>query len=198
MGKARVAILTGAALLMASLPAAANNPDAEVKPSSSNQTATALIEIPAGSAIKYEIDPVSGRLVVDRFLSMPVAYPANYGFIPNAMAGDGDPLDVLVYTRTPLLPGVTIEIRPIGVLKMTDGGLQDDKLIAVPTDRVDPTYANIRNISDLPSAQTDALRAFFRVYKDLPEQNSAVVVGDLMDAEVALASLRSATANPTN
>lgn len=198
MGKARVAILTGAALLMASLPAAANNPDAEVKPSSSNQTATALIEIPAGSAIKYEIDPVSGRLVVDRFLSMPIAYPANYGFIPNAMAGDGDPLDVLVYTRTPLLPGVTIEIRPIGVLKMTDGGLQDDKLIAVPTDRVDPTYANIRNISDLPSAQTDALRAFFRVYKDLPEQNSAVVVGDLMDAEVALVSLRSATANPPN
>jgi len=131
------------------------------------------VEIPAGSFTKYEINE-EGLVYVDRFQSMPVAYPANYGSLPRTLAGDGDPLDALVLTREPLHPGTLIRFRPIGYLKMLDGGAHDEKVIGVPTDKVDPTYANIRDLDDLPAIERQRIEAFFRVYKELPAGRNPV------------------------
>jgi inorganic pyrophosphatase len=143
------------------------------------------IEIPAGSFTKYEIDAKTGHIVVDRFQSMPVAYPANYGSITSSLGGDGDPLDALVYTREPIVPGAIVRVRAIGVLKMIDGGDVDNKIVAVPTTKIDPTYDNIKEISDLPKLEQDRLQAFFRVYKQLPDARKVVEVGGFENAEVA-------------
>src|SRR3546814_4034297 len=97
-----------------------------------------LVEISAGSAIKCETR-ADGLVFVDRFVSMPVAYPGNYGSLPGTLAGDDDPLDALVLTRAPLHPGVLLRFRPIGVLRMRDGGEADEKIIGVPVDDIDPT-----------------------------------------------------------
>ena len=142
------------------------------------------VEIPAGSSIKYEINE-QGLLFVDRFQSMPVAYPANYGSMPRTLAGDGDPLDALVLTRQPLHPGVLVGFRPIGVLRMVDKGEQDQKVIGVPTDRIDPTYAGIRDLADLPKAEIDRIEAFFRVYKQLPAGSKTVELHGWGDATEA-------------
>lgn len=142
------------------------------------------VEIPAGSSIKYEISE-SGLVFVDRFQSMPVAYPANYGSMPRTLAGDGDPLDALVLTREPLHPGVLIKFRPIGVLRMTDDGEGDEKIIGVPTDKIDPTYAGIRDLGDLPLIERQRIEAFFRVYKDLPSGRNPVRLDGFGDAKEA-------------
>ncbi|WFM69816.1 inorganic diphosphatase [Halomonas sp. CKK8] len=126
-------------------------------------------EIPAGGFTKYEINADQGQLIVDRYVSMPVRYPANYGSITSSAGGDGDPLDALVITRDPIYPGAVIKVKPIGVLRMVDDGEADDKIIAVPADDVDPTYADIDGMEDLPSMEVERLNAFFRVYKDLPD-----------------------------
>ncbi len=123
------------------------------------------IEISAGSFTKYEIDEATGDVWVDRFLSIPAVYPANYGFVPGSLAGDGDPLDALVLTRAPIAPGAKIRTRVVGLLRMTDGGKPDAKLIAVPLSAVDPTYDGIQDLGDLPAAELDRIRAFFQVYK---------------------------------
>ncbi|NKW09033.1 inorganic diphosphatase [Ochrobactrum tritici] len=143
------------------------------------------IEIPQGSFTKYEIDDKTGHIVVDRYQSMPVIYPANYGSITSTLAGDGDPLDALIYTREPIVPGAIIKVRPIGVLKMIDGGDQDDKIVAVPTTDIDPTYDNIKEITDLPKIEQQRLEAFFRVYKQLPEGRKVVELGGFDNAEAA-------------
>ena len=164
---------------------AANPPAHDRQPDSAPAEAMLLVEIPAGSATKYESDS-EGRIFVDRFLSMPVAYPANYGSMPGTLAGDGDPLDALVLTRTPLHPGVRIRFRPIGVLRMADRGDADEKIIGVPADDVDPTYAGIRSIDDLPAMERERLEAFFRVYKDLPAGGNRVELrgwGGVEDAQ---------------
>jgi inorganic pyrophosphatase len=165
--RARLVIAWGlvACMLGASLAVAA---DSLRQPKQAPAEIDALIEIPAGTSAKYELDPASGRLRLDRFQSMPVVYPVNYGFVPASLAGDDDPLDVVVYTREPVYPGVLIRVRPIGVLQMTDGGERDDKIVAVPTDAVDPTYAALRDIGDLPPIERDRLVAFFLTYKQLP------------------------------
>lgn len=144
------------------------------------------VEIPAGSSIKYEINE-QGLLFVDRFQSMPVAYPANYGSMPRTLAGDGDPLDALVLTRQPLHPGVLVGFRPIGVLRMVDKGEQDQKVIGVPTDRIDPTYAGIRDLADLPAIERQRIEAFFRIYKELPEGRNPVQLNGWGDAAEARA-----------
>jgi len=145
------------------------------------------VEIPAGSFTKYEIGGRDGLVYVDRFVSMPVAYPANYGSMPRTLAGDGDPLDALVLTRAPLHPGVLVRFRPVGVLRMLDDGEHDDKIIGVPTDQVDPTYAGIRDLSDLPPIERERIEAFFRVYKDLPAGRNKVVLDGFGDAAEARA-----------
>src|SRR5690606_36927997 len=106
--------------------------------------------------------------------SMPVVYPANYGSIPSSLGGDGDPLDALVFTREPIVPGALIKVRAIGVLHMIDGGEEDDKIIAVPASDIDPTYDEIRSIDDLPAIERERVEAFFRVYKQLPEGRKVV------------------------
>lgn len=152
----------------------------------SSQEFDAVIEIPADSAIKYERDEATGTLFVDRFLSMPVAYPANYGSILQSRSADGDPLDVLVYTRAPILPGAHIRVRAIGILRMTDGGDVDDKIIAVPVASVDPTYEPVREIDDLPVAERRRLEMFFRTYKQLPDGGSIVEVGAFQGVDSAV------------
>ncbi len=142
------------------------------------------VEIPAGSFTKYEIGE-DGLLHVDRFLAMPMAYPANYGSMPRTLAGDGDPLDALVLTRAPLHPGAVIRFRPVGVLRMVDGGEADEKIIGVPVDKVDASYAGIRDLADLPKAELDRIEAFFRVYKQLPAGSKTVELHGWGDAAEA-------------
>ncbi|MGM0982483.1 MAG: inorganic diphosphatase [Pseudomonadota bacterium] len=146
-------------------------------------------EIPAGGFTKYEINADQGQLIVDRYVSMPVRYPANYGSITSSAGGDGDPLDALVITRDAIYPGAVIKVKPIGVLRMIDDGEADDKIIAVPADDVDPTYADIDGMDDLPSMEVERLNAFFRVYKDLPDGGDIELngFGDASEARKILA-----------
>lgn len=123
------------------------------------------VEIPAGSRIKYEID-AQGLLFVDRFLPGAESYPANYGGLPGTVAGDGDPLDVLLVTREPLPAGVRIAVRPIGLLRMRDAGQADEKLIAVPATSVDADYAQWQDLADLPPGLRRRIEAFFAGYKN--------------------------------
>ena len=162
------------------------HPFLAAQPGDAPASALLAVEIPAGSFTKYEINE-EGLLHVDRFQSMPVAYPANYGSMPRTLAGDGDPLDALVLTREPLHPGVLVRFRPIGVLRMLDGGEHDEKIIGVPTDKVDPTYAGIRDLADLPQVERDRIEAFFRVYKDLPKGRNPVELSGYGDAAEARA-----------
>ena len=159
------------------------------QPKAAPEEVLLAVEIPAGSMTKYEINE-EGLVFVDRFQSMPVAYPANYGSMPRTLAGDGDPLDALVLTREPLHPGVLVKFRPIGVLRMLDDGKHDEKIIGVPTDKVDPTYAGIRDLADLPQIERDRIEAFFRVYKDLPKGRNPVQLNGYGDAKEAKALIR--------
>ena len=185
------ASLLAAGIAAAQGPGHVRHPLLAAQPASEADGALLLVEIPAGSAIKYEVD-ADGRLFVDRFLSMPVAYPANYGSMPHTLAGDGDPLDALVLTRAPLHPGVLLRFRPVGVLRMSDRGEADEKIIGVPTDNVDPAYAAIRDIGDLPQAERERIEAFFRVYKDLLAGGNGVRLHGYGDADEAWALIRQA------
>ena len=164
------------------------HPFLAAQPKKAPEEVLLAVEIPAGSFTKYEINE-EGLVYVDRFQSMPVVYPANYGSMPRTLAGDGDPLDALVLTREPLHPGVLIAFRPIGYLRMLDKGEQDDKVIGVPTDKVDPTYSNIRDLADLPLIERQRIEAFFRIYKDLPAGRNPVVLngyGNAAEAKVLI------------
>ena len=127
----------------------------------------AVIEIPFGSNIKYEIEKESGAVVVDRVMHSAMFYPANYGFVPNTLANDGDPADILVLTEYPLVAGSVINCRLIGVLIMEDEAGMDEKLLAVPTSKVDPTFDDIQTIEDLPKATLAKIKNFFETYKML-------------------------------
>ena len=184
-------LLLGAGIAAAQEPGHVRHPLLAAQPASEADGALLLVEIPTGNAIKYEVD-ADGHLFVDRFLSMPVAYPANYGSMPRTHAGDGDPLDALVLTRVPLHPGVLVRFRPIGVLRMVDAGEQDQKIIGVPTDKLDPAYSSIRDIGDLPRAERDRIEAFFRVYKALSTESNPVQLDGYGDADEAKALIREA------
>lgn len=162
------------------------------QPAEAPSEVNAVVEIPAGGFVKYELDRETGHPVVDRFQSMAVAYPANYGCFSQTLSGDGDPLDVLVYTRGPLAPGSIIRVRPIGILKTTDGGESDDKVIAVPTSYVDPTYDGIDDISKLPPIELDRLREFFASYKRIPAGRKVVEIHGFEDAASARAAFQAA------
>ncbi|MFB9887166.1 inorganic diphosphatase [Balneatrix alpica] len=127
-----------------------------------------IIEIPANSSpVKYEIDKDADALMVDRFMSAPMFYPANYGYINNTLADDGDPLDVLVVTPYPVVPGSVIRARPIGILNMSDEAGQDAKLLAVPHDKLSTLYTNVKEIEDLPELLLQQIKHFFENYKGL-------------------------------
>ncbi|AWH17292.1 pyrophosphatase [Stenotrophomonas sp. ZAC14D2_NAIMI4_7] len=189
-----VAALAAAVLLVAGAATAAEavlHPFLAAQPKQAPQEVNLAVEIPAGSFTKYEIKE-DGLVHVDRFQSMPVAYPANYGSMPRTLAGDNDPLDALVLTREPLHPGVIVRFRPIGYLKMIDNGEHDEKVIGVPTDKVDPSYANIRDLADLPEIERQRIEAFFRVYKDLPVGRNPVQLNGWGNAAEARAVISEA------
>lgn len=137
-----------------------------------------IIEVPMLSdPIKYELDKDSGALFVDRFLQTPMHYPCNYGFIPHTLSDDGDPADVLVVGKLPIVPGAVIAARPIGVLIMEDESGQDEKILAVPTSKLDPFYDNIQSYTDLPAVLIEQIKHFFEHYKDLEKGKWVKVLG---------------------
>ena len=133
---------------------------------------SAVIEIPKGSKNKYELDKDTGLLRLDRVLYTSTHYPANYGFIPRTYADDGDPLDVLVICAEPINPLTLVQVYPIGVMRMLDGGRLDDKIIAVPF--LDPNYNTIKHIDDLPPHIFDEMLHFFKVYKQLERKETDI------------------------
>ena len=148
-----------------------------------------IIEIPGGagggSPVKYEIDKESGALFVDRIVNVPMFYPNNYGFVPNTLHEDGDPVDVMVRTEVTLIAGSVIRCRLIGVLHMEDDGGLDDKLIAMPIEKVDPFQAEIQDLQDLPIRHRERIWHFFEHYKALEQGKWANVTGwgDKADAQ---------------
>ena len=144
-----------------------------------------VIEIPANaSPIKYEIDKEADALFVDRFMAAPMFYPANYGYVNNTLAGDGDPIDVLVVTPHPVVPGSVIRARPIGVLNMTDDGGEDVKVVAVPHQKLSSLYDDVHEISDLPELLKEQIQHFFENYKTL-EKGKWVKIDGWEDAAAA-------------
>lgn len=137
-----------------------------------------IIEIPALSTpVKYELDKESGALYVDRFLSTPMFYPANYGFIPHTLAEDGDPTDVLVITPTPLMHGAVVPARPVGMLRMSDESGIDAKIVAVPAHKLSSGYRDVENYTDLPSLLIRQIQHFFERYKELDADKWVKVEG---------------------
>lgn len=129
----------------------------------------AVIEIPMGASVKYEFDKATGHLFVDRFQSMPIAAPANYGSFPRTLAVDGDPLDAVVISRHPIQAGAFVRVRPVGVVRTVDGEHKDDKILVVPVSAIDPTYEAVRDLADIPRLERERIAAYFRVYKQLPD-----------------------------
>lgn len=149
------------------------------------RTVKAVIEIPKDSRTKYEYDAKRGLIQLDRILHTSMRYPANYGFIPQTFADDNDPLDVVVLCQESLFPRTTLEVKPIGMVKLIDRKAQDTKIIAVPTG--DPTYSSYNDVSDLPKPVMKELEQFFKVYKEL--EGKKVKVEKLMGKRFALAEI---------
>ncbi len=144
-----------------------------------------LVEIPQGGVpVKYELDKASGALFVNRFLHTAMYYPANYGFIPNTLAQDGDPIDVLALSQVPVAPAAVIRCRAVGALMMEDENGIDEKILAVPVDELNPYFDGIANYTDLPKILLDQIDHFFRHYKEL-EKGKWVKVGGWVDREEA-------------
>jgi inorganic pyrophosphatase len=127
-----------------------------------------IIEIPMNAdPIKYEVDKETGAMFVDRFMATAMHYPCNYGYVPNTLSGDGDPVDVLVLSPVPLISGVVVRCRPVGMLKMSDEAGDDTKVLAVPIDKLSSLYRDITNPRDLPELVLSQIAHFFQHYKDL-------------------------------
>lgn len=137
-----------------------------------------VIEIPAQSdPVKYELDKESGALLVDRFIGTSMRYPVNYGFIPQTLGDDGDPVDVCVITPFPLVHGCVIRCRPLGMLLMEDESGMDQKMLAVPVQKMTPRYNTVKTIEDVPEDLLAQIRHFFEHYKDLEKGKWAKVSG---------------------
>ncbi len=141
----------------------------------------AVVEIPKGSKIKYELDKETGLLKMDRILYTSTHYPANYGFIPRTYAEDGDPLDFLMLCSETLVPLSLVKCKPIGVITMSDNGAADEKIICVPCE--DPTYNLYTDIGQLPRHISDEMSHFFSVYKQLEGKDT--VIDEVQGAEQA-------------
>ena len=140
------------------IPAGTNVPD----------SLNVIIEVPTGGEpVKYEFDKESGALFVDRILHTPMRYPANYGFVPHTLSPDGDPLDALVISRSPFIPGCVVRARPIAVLHLEDEHGGDEKLVCVPDDKTFPYYSDVAEAGDLPQIVLQQIEHFFTHYKDL-------------------------------
>jgi len=150
-----------------------------------------FIEIPQGVSVKYELDKQSGLIFVDRFLYTEMNYPFNYGFVPGTLAADGDPVDILVLSSKPVVPGVVIPSRPIGMLEMQDEAGIDNKVIAVPLPKVDPKFKDYNDVSDIPAKIKDEIKYFFENYKK-SEPGKWVKVRDWKDKKIAVQEIRKA------
>ena len=138
-----------------------------------NRIVDAFIEIPTGSQNKYEYDKELGVFRLDRVLYSPMHYPAEYGYLQNTLAKDGDPLDILVLTTFPTFPGCVIRSRVIGVLIMSDDKGEDEKLLAVPVD--DPRWDEVCSLDDVPQHILKEIEHFFKVYKDLENKETRII-----------------------
>lgn len=149
-----------------------------------------IIEIPNGSRNKYEIDKETGLIALDRVLHTAQAYPFDYGFVPQTLWDDGDALDVVLLTTQPLLPGILVHARPVGILPMIDGGEKDEKVLAVPAG--DPRFNDIQSLADVNKHTLKEISHFFETYKKI--QNKEVSVGEWQDKEEAEAAFTRACA----
>lgn len=140
----------------------------------------AVIEIAKGFKKKYEMDKETGLIILDRVLHTSTHYPANYGFIPKTLSGDGDPMDVLVLSSESLDPLVLVKCYPVGMMVMLDGGKQDEKVIAIPVS--DPLYNEYKTLESLPKHIADEMIHFFRVYKD-ENESKTIVEGNVLGVE---------------
>ena len=154
-----------------------------------NGEVNVLIEIPQGVSVKYELDKESGMIFVDRFLFTEMEYPFNYGFVPNTLAGDGDPIDVLVLSSKPVVPGVVIPSRVIGMLEMEDEAGEDTKVIAIPMPKVDKKYADYNDIADIPSETKEKIKYFFENYKKT-EPGKWVKIKEWKGRDTAIAAVK--------
>lgn len=145
-----------------------------------------IVEIPKGSRVKYEVDKETGLICYDRVLYTPMHYNSNYGFVPQTLWEDGDPLDVLVMSEEELVPGCLVKCRAIGVLDMIDGGEGDAKVLAVPCK--DPRFDDVQDINDVSNHFLEEIREFFRVYKNL--QSKKVEVGEWNDKSRAVSDVK--------
>ncbi|MCB9958964.1 MAG: inorganic diphosphatase [Rhodospirillaceae bacterium] len=144
-----------------------------------------IIENPlGGSPVKYEIDKTSRAIFVDRFLHTAMFYPGNYGFIPHTLAGDGDPMDVIVVGQVPVIAGAVLRSRPVGMMRMEDEAGEDEKILAVPVDKLHPYFSSVTNYDQLPATLLEQIAHFFSHYKDL-EKEKWVKVQGWEDAEAA-------------
>ena len=144
-----------------------------------------IIEVPSHSdPVKYEVDKDTGAMFVDRFMGTPMHYPCNYGYIPQTLSEDGDPVDVLVVTPIPVISGSVIRVRPLGMLCMTDEAGKDSKIIAVPIDKLSSLYSSMNSVHDLPKSLLDSIAHFFDHYKDL-ESGKWVKIDGWVDTDEA-------------
>ena len=157
----------------------------KINPLTEEENLNVIIEIPKGSKNKYEIDKKTGLIKLDRVLFTGQDFPFDYGFVPNTLCDDGDPLDVVFYSTYPFYPGILVEARPIGVLKMIDSGEGDDKIIAVPAN--DVRLKNIKSLKDLNEHFPKEVQHFYETYKLL--QNKKVEIEGILDVEEAKKSI---------
>ncbi len=142
------------------------------------QAFNVIIEIPMNAdPVKYEVDKETGAIFVDRFMSTSMHYPTNYGYVPKTISGDGDPVDELVITPVPLIPGVVVTCRAIGILKMEDEAGQDGKILAVPTDKILSIYTQWQKPEDLNPMRLKTIAHFFEHYKDLEPNKWVKILG---------------------
>lgn len=149
-----------------------------------------IIEIPRGSMNKYEIDKETGLIALDRVLHTAQQYPFDYGFVPQTLWDDGDALDVVLLTTQPLIPGILVHARPVGILPMVDGGEKDEKVLAVPAN--DPRFADIKDIGDVNKHTLKEIAHFFLTYKQI--QKKEVTVGEFEGKDAAEAAFDRAVA----
>jgi inorganic pyrophosphatase len=155
----------------------------DIEPGTSEKM-NVIIEIPRGSMNKYEIDKETGLIALDRVLHTAQQYPFDYGFVPQTLWDDGDALDVVLLTTQPLMPGILVHARPVGMLPMIDGGERDEKILAVPAN--DPRFADIKELSDVNKHTLKEIAHFFLTYKQL--QNKEVTLEDWQDRDAAEAA----------
>ncbi|MEP7197656.1 MAG: inorganic diphosphatase [Saprospiraceae bacterium] len=156
-----------------------------IQPSWNGKSLIGVIEIPQGSRIKYEIDKESGLIKMDRLLSSSFEYPINYGFIPRTLGEDGDPLDILVMTHSPLVPLCLVECRVLGLMQMIDRGIKDDKILAIAN--TDVTLAHVQSLNDFPPHFFAELKNFFEEYTKL--ENKRVEIHEFLDFNLAVESI---------